>query len=626
MRRASIFRLLFLAVIAMAVLGQNSECPSFEITNCPTPQDITFLDDTYTYQPEYTANPSFGPVTWTLANGPAGMEIDSASGLLSWTVDLPGDFEVTIVGEHMGASDFCSFRLFAGLRLDINPRTENGPHEGTVNVEVIDERSGQPIEGAFVMIGQAEDNPFPGNIGTTDGDGKVTIGSVPEGAFDLHVGKPGYTNFSLYTVNAADIVVTLKTVVEGLPSQAKPEGNVTDWGSSTSGETFAAFVTRELDIDTIMSFDINGILAPNRTVILFGIPLALPGNVAIPKQGNLEVDYLIPVSPGKHTFASVGGKIANDDLLAIINSGSTDIGVFIAKLLNAMDLQRAGILKDQNVGGNPSGLDIRMNNTLEFTQTFSVSNIPAGKDVMAAELMFRPFSGPTPFAGFLPTGICIYLDGDSPPPGACAQVTGDGIDMKLSTVRNDVDGGAYEGLSYNIVVTAGEVSGGTGQASTIVARNIDRRVDLTFNNFFKPIGSMRVSGSRFTHASAYNGDIDPPSPLPGLTQSRLSLIQLVEDPENPDNLILLFTELWNIMTPGQVDGEDFTQFTLPVFPDVPNAPISLESGQPYLWELRISAMEPLEGEDAFDFNAYEFKTYFERATHASTNSIAFFKQ
>jgi hypothetical protein len=630
LKKANIFiKLLPVLLFALFVMGQESECPSIQITSEAPIK--AFLGATYSYTPVVITNPPVGSAKWTKVSGPSTMKVDAKTGTVGWSpVDLPGDYKIKIQGTFMGETVTQEWKLFVGLMPDINPKTTGGSHSGTVKVTVFDNDSGDPLADTFVMIGRGPDDPFTGNWGFTkieNDAATISFSNVPTGPYELTVAKKGYIYFSIYLGDAAENEIGLTVAHTGLPDMKKVSGNLTQYSSPPSGSVFAGFVTQELSVDQIASFDINAVLAPNSTMKVFGIPVQVPGNVVIPKQTGLEQPYTIKVLAGEHHFSAVGGTIKSDELTALINEGITELGVFIAKLLQKMSITESGLVTDVAVSGNMTGVNIPMSEDLKKTINVTVKNAPTGLDVTSAALMEWPFEG------FFPTGFDIFLAPDT-------LSTNADIPLALTTASNT---GVFDGMPYNVIVSASDISGGSDQSTIVLLRDVKRDEAITVESFFKPVKNMRVSGNKLTFTSAYNGDITPPSPVPNFSNSKMSLIQLVPNPEDSSQMILVFNKLWEFYAPGQWTNpetgavEDLTSINLPTFPTGDDKiPPSLQSGQPYLWELRVSHMNAPEKQEQsgttgvqedpqFQLNDFEFKQYINLVTHAANNSIAFFR-
>ena len=69
----------------------------FAPTITSDPVTVAVLNELYTYDVEATGNPE---PTYSLSEAPAGMTINSMSGLISWTPTAGGDFEVTVIASN----------------------------------------------------------------------------------------------------------------------------------------------------------------------------------------------------------------------------------------------------------------------------------------------------------------------------------------------------------------------------------------------------------------------------------------------------------------------------------------------------------------------------------------------
>ena len=155
----------------------------FEVTAAPAPiqidtavapENLPVVGRTWTFQPALTS--AVPGVIWSLSdNAPAGMEIDSASGLIEW--DAIGDestvtFEITVVSPE-GSSDSVSvsLELIQPDNLVISlPSVISANEAGSFQIEGISELDEPEFE---ILTNTAQPQPYSGPISITD-DGLIS--------------------------------------------------------------------------------------------------------------------------------------------------------------------------------------------------------------------------------------------------------------------------------------------------------------------------------------------------------------------------------------------------------------------------------------------------------------------
>ena len=94
--------------------------------------------------------------------------------------------------------------------VDPNGGFGGGPIAGTLNVQVIDELTGAPIEGAFCQVGESPGTPFAANLGFTNAGGNVSFNDAAlTGAQTVSVGKDGYNYFTVFDVDANTMILPI---------------------------------------------------------------------------------------------------------------------------------------------------------------------------------------------------------------------------------------------------------------------------------------------------------------------------------------------------------------------------------------------------------------------------------
>ena len=174
--------------------------------------------------------------------------------------------------------------------------TGSGPILGLVTVRVVEhgleDAFGEavPIEGAMVMVGMRDGDPFDGNVGTTDADGYVSfIDPVLDGPQTVTAGAAGHGYFTVVDADAAQIVIPLE-VYDPTIWTAEVAGAWTGFtatqrdGYLQAGATFPSMTLMD-----VMRFDIESLLGDNECIYLDFLGwLPIPGALVIPDDEELR--------------------------------------------------------------------------------------------------------------------------------------------------------------------------------------------------------------------------------------------------------------------------------------------------------------------------------------------------
>ncbi|RME47825.1 MAG: hypothetical protein D6795_13585, partial [Deltaproteobacteria bacterium] len=479
------------------------------------------------------------------------------------------------------------------------------PPEGSVHVRVLDE-TGNPLPGAFVMIGPQIGDPFEGNVGFSDGEGEVVIEDPRlSGPFDLTVGAdrdgtgtPDYRWFSLFQVNADSIVVRMKPFIRGPGPTIEVIGNLTADFEDTPSDIFFGFALPAMSAAGLIAATVDSLLAPGTFYTIAGFEVFLFGNTAVPEQTiaqeSVAIDYRLPFAPGPVDIAMVAGSMPLADFIEISQNSGTNFAQVLQEVLARFEPLHTGLRSADFLDTDTTGFDIAMTNDLATEMRFDVSFLPSGLDPVALSGMMDPLEN------FFATGMQI--------------VEGEGSIFLPTTGATN----AFEGFTYTGAVIASDLSGSTEQKSVIVKRDIPTQsAVVTFRDFYKP-PRLSVTERTMQFSSPIDPRIDPPPPPPSLVTSVIELVELVTDPDTGERYVF-GSPIWETMAPGSLD-----HFTLPVIPSSAEAggivPPHLPLGESYLWRVRFSA---LANGPPFDFNRYDFETYAHRVTHASEDATAF---
>jgi len=88
--------------------------------------------------------------------------------------------------------------------------TGGEPLSGTLTVRVVAAGTTDPIAGAWVMVGPAEDQPFAGNTGFTNGSGEIVFEhALLTPPVTVTAGDTGRAYASLFDLTVAEVVLPL---------------------------------------------------------------------------------------------------------------------------------------------------------------------------------------------------------------------------------------------------------------------------------------------------------------------------------------------------------------------------------------------------------------------------------
>ncbi len=500
--------------------------------------------------------------------------------------------------------------------------TGGGPMMGSLTVRVVEagveDGYGDPvpIEGAMVMIGTREGDPFDGNVGLTDVDGFISfIDPALDGPQIVTAGAWYYEYFTLVDVDAANIVVPLNEYY-GDDETVEVTGTWTGFSAVECDEKVQAGATiPTMSLSDIMAFDIDAFLVMNDCLDLLGlIETPVPGALVIPpdKENPLTpgLCWLLPIPIAKPNYTAVieqdtyadifafAGEAEVAPLIDMFLSGEIDYAAIIA----ALSPMKIGIARDVWVGG-PMTQDINIDTPLMANLTINVDGTPVGTDVFlvsAGEINGNPMVAPGG-GDLLFMGIGITPGGA---PGSGLVHTADAI-------------GSFGDLRYIAAAVA------LGEEYSFTAQ-VDRSglippTSTTIDSFFSLIDLYAVAGAGFSYGDAYNPGV---SAYPDLQVSQMSLIETVPAPPLPCDPAPTVDEkrvFWTVHAPGSV-----IDFELPQLPDdapmsIPN-PVGTPGDDLLSWTHFTFGMD-LAG--AFDFDNYEFDTFIDTVTGVASNTADF---
>ena len=158
---------------------------------------------------------------------------------------------------------------------------------------------GQPIAGAAVMIGLAENDPFQGNVFTTTGAGTVEVPAVWKTPLPITVSADGYLTKTFSEAQPLERTLVLETAETEAAYEFKGEvkgfGRLRRDGKVDVGFVMPAFTKREL-----LGFDISSVMSPEMdTITILNRNVDIPSNISLPKQTET---YIFPITLNKPAF------------------------------------------------------------------------------------------------------------------------------------------------------------------------------------------------------------------------------------------------------------------------------------------------------------------------------------
>ena len=500
--------------------------------------------------------------------------------------------------------------------------TGGGPMINYVTVRVIEDgvldefEDPVPIEGAMVMVGLREGDPFDGNVGLTDADGYITFIDVAlNGPQVVTAGAYGFEYFTLANVDAAWMIIPLK---EYDPDEVTADvtGTWTGFSAVECDEKVQAGATiPTMTLADIMAFDIESFLLMNECLDLLGIiETPVPGALVIPpdKENPLTpgLCWLLGIPIAKPNYLAVvpqdtyqdifsfAGEAEVAPLIDMFLTGEIDFGAIIA----ALDPMEIGIARDIYVDG-PVVQNIDINTPLTANLTMSVDGTPAGTDVFlvsAGEINGDPAVAPGG-GDLLFMGIG-FTEGGAP-----------GSDV----VHTAPATGSFFDLRY---IAAAVALGEDYNFSALVDRSdFVPPSSVTLDTFFSLVDLYAVEGAGFSYSDAYNPGV---SADPALQVATLSLIVTEPAPPLPCEAAPTVDKkktFWTVYGPG-IDID----FELPQLPSdapmyIPN-PAGTPGDDLLEWTQFTFGMDLAGG---FDFDSYDFDTFIETVTGVASNTTTF---
>ena len=267
-------------------------------------------------------------------------------------------------------------------------QTGGGPIAGQVTVTAVDDSTGAPIQGAWVMIGQEAGTPFADNYGQTGPTGQIVFTDPAlNGPQTITVAMDGYRVLTLVEVNASQI--TLPLVPFAVPDASHPledpgvwvSGNVSNFGvTNNNGYLEVGIVRHMLDIEWFMNyFDIVSLFgqAVNQYFPYPGDYYDVPWNLYMADQQEQNqpfsrYPYGLKLIPGTtDNIFCIKGMISLAAIVNAMNTGS------IGTILGSISYTQFGLTSAFQVPGSPLNKDVALSWWQTAPLNVTLANSPA---------------------------------------------------------------------------------------------------------------------------------------------------------------------------------------------------------------------------------------------------------
>jgi len=251
-----------------------------------------------------------------------------------------------------------------GIGNDVEPQvitgggTADGPIDGRLNVTALDDETGDPLAGAFVMLGPGPDPEFSG---TTDADGLITFrNSAIKGEQQLTVLKADYPVSQMHGLNAANLTLSMGEEDE---SSAAPD-TATITGTITGLDSLPVPPQGSFRVG-IAGYTIPGLFDEDFEMVEQPEPGPgeLPGNMVSPDAGG-DNTYELKTWVGRQAIYLLAGTITP-------GQGGEDTVFDITHF----DIVRNVVTtKDETL----ADVDLATDIALDQASTVAVGGVPAG--------------------------------------------------------------------------------------------------------------------------------------------------------------------------------------------------------------------------------------------------------
>lgn len=241
-------------------------------------------------------------------------------------------------------------------------------------ISVIDE-NGAAVANAEVLIGNGPNDPFAGNVLTTDGSGKISTPAAWNSNQPVSVSSAGYviTTFQ----NLAPQNAILKISSQESQSTFDVQGTTSGFGKlKQDGKVDFGLVFPAIPVNNLIRFDMASVVSPvSDKITVMGRDVTLPSNITLPPQDESYIftihfekpNYLMPLrQAGDYTMTALHGQFPLQKVVNEIRAGKS-----LIQTLNNFVFLESGIKPiSVNKAVSTEHLDV---NQFQFTQNSTVT-------------------------------------------------------------------------------------------------------------------------------------------------------------------------------------------------------------------------------------------------------------
>ncbi len=209
---------------------------------------------------------------------------------------------------------------------------------------------GNPLADAKILIGVRENQPFPGNLITTNSEGRVELPTEWTDAQPVTIEKSGYVRATYMAQAPGAMTITLRpSLTESVSTMPQVKGVATSFGTLQKdglidvGLIVPAYTRRE-----ILNFQFSSMISSRTdTITIAGNSLELPSNLALPNQKENYIlipitlnkpDFRLPVSmAGPYRMVAIHARFPFKKVVDEVQDGKT-----ILDVMNHFDFRGAG--------------------------------------------------------------------------------------------------------------------------------------------------------------------------------------------------------------------------------------------------------------------------------------------
>lgn len=491
-----------------------------------------------------------------------------------------------------------------GAPPDPSGGTGGGPLAGALTVRVVAAGGTAPIAGAFVMAGSAQDVPFAGNIGFTNGSGEITFAHPAlAGAIAVTAGAAGRAYVTILDLPVSEVVLPLPDLSPSPTARLGDQFAGIEVNNGLfclgDGNLDLGFVFPAIPVDEAVrgggTFDLSTTLEPLSTP---QGPVLVSSNLYFPRQCEAfsyfeKSSYHLRASAGRRTLF---GLTARASLTAFLN------GQTLVDLIKAMSFREMDVLRDLQVTGNRDDADLNADLPLSANLVLQVENGQPGTQVLAVAGGEITASDGT--REVIATGIGAF---DPDTDGAAATLT---LTTRPAT-------GELSDLVHDAVVTqqrdVATVGNGSGSTTALIRSGLVPPATRSVSSFYEIVEIDSVDDAAFSWTDVQSASSPPAKHL---NTSRLVLQRQGTNPDDPTRPANQSTTYWTLHSPGNSLG-----LSLPTLPSSAPTTIPDPNVTPDNDRLDLSHAVQFLGDDpdGFQYGAFALGDVGSYGTQVSAN-------